>query len=59
MRQDPGSHKVDINERVTIVGGAGNCSWVTKLVGGEFTHVNGATPICGTLVPGQTVAPAS
>ncbi|WP_045880272.1 ABC transporter substrate-binding protein [Pseudofrankia sp. DC12] len=54
-----GSHKADINDRVNIVGGADNCIWVTKLEGNEFTLVKGATPICGALVPGKTVAAAS
>ncbi|MBL7488350.1 ABC transporter substrate-binding protein [Frankia sp. AgB1.9] len=54
-----GSHKADINDRVNIVGGADNCTWVTKLEGDKFTLVKGATPICGALVPGKTVAPAS
>ncbi|ADP81150.1 ABC transporter substrate-binding protein [Pseudofrankia inefficax] len=54
-----GSHTVDINDRVTIVGGADNCLWVTKLTGKTFTLVSGATPICGELVPGKSVAPAS
>ncbi|MBL7493126.1 ABC transporter substrate-binding protein [Frankia sp. AgB1.9] len=54
-----GSHTVDINDRVTIVGGADNCLWVTKLTGKTFTLVSGAAPICGELVPGKSVAPAS
>jgi ABC-type branched-subunit amino acid transport system substrate-binding protein len=54
-----GGHKVDINDRETIVGGADNCTWATKLEGNTFTLVKGATPICGKLVPGKTVSPAS
>jgi ABC-type branched-subunit amino acid transport system substrate-binding protein len=54
-----GGHKVDINDRVNIVGGADNCSWVTKLEGDKFTLVKGADPMCGTLVPGKSVASAS
>jgi hypothetical protein len=54
-----GSHKADINDRVNIVGGADNCTWVTKLEGDKFTLVKGATPICGALVPGKTVSAAS
>ncbi|MBL7550497.1 ABC transporter substrate-binding protein [Frankia sp. AgB1.9] len=54
-----GGHKVDINDRENIVGGANNCSWITKLEGSTFKLVPGATPMCGDLVPGKTVAAAS
>jgi hypothetical protein len=32
---------------------------VTKLQGSKFTLVDGATPICGKVLPGVTVAPSS
>ncbi|MBL7489492.1 ABC transporter substrate-binding protein [Frankia sp. AgB1.9] len=54
-----GSHKVDINDRVNVVSGPDNCSWMTKLVGDKFELVKGATPICGDVIPGKTVAAAS
>jgi branched-chain amino acid transport system substrate-binding protein len=54
-----GNHTVDINDRVNDVGGPGNCIYVVKLVGSAFQLVRGADPICGTVVPGRTVAPAS
>ena len=54
-----GSHRVDINDRVNVVGGADNCTWITKLDGNTFTLVKGADPICGTVVAGKTVAPAT
>ncbi len=54
-----GGHTVDINDRDNIVGGAGNCQWVTKLSGTTFTPVPGADPVCGTVIPGKTVSPSS
>ncbi|MDT3441513.1 ABC transporter substrate-binding protein [Pseudofrankia sp. BMG5.37] len=54
-----GGRKVDINDRENIVGGAGNCTWITKLEGDKFTLVKGADPICGDVIPGVTVAPQS
>ncbi|MBL7492589.1 ABC transporter substrate-binding protein [Frankia sp. AgB1.9] len=54
-----GGHKADINDRVNIVNGADNCWWLTKLEGDKFTLVPGGDPVCGKLVPGKTVAPAS
>ena len=52
-----GSHHIDINNRA--VSGMTNCVWITKLVGSAFQLVPGADPICGHLVPGVTVSPAS
>ncbi|MBL7486894.1 ABC transporter substrate-binding protein [Frankia sp. AgB1.9] len=54
-----GSHTVDINDRENVVNGPDNCMWVAKLSGTKFTLVPGAEPICGTVVPGRTVSPAS
>jgi len=39
--------------------GVDNCLWVTKLSGSKFELVPGADPICGSVIPGKTVAPAS
>jgi ABC-type branched-subunit amino acid transport system substrate-binding protein len=52
-----GTHHIDINNRT--VSGMTNCVWITKLVGNNFELVPGADPICGHLVPGETVSPAS
>jgi branched-chain amino acid transport system substrate-binding protein len=54
-----GDHTVDINDRENIVSGPDDCIWITKLEGKAFTLVSGADPVCGELVPGKTVAPAS
>jgi ABC-type branched-subunit amino acid transport system substrate-binding protein len=54
-----GGHKLDINDRENIVNGVDNCLWVTKLEGDKFVLVPGADPVCGALVPGKTVSPAS
>lgn len=52
-----GTHHIDINNRTTS--GMTNCVWVTELAGSTFHLVPGADPICGHLVPGETVSPAS
>ena len=52
-----GNHHIDINNRTTA--GMTNCIWIVKLVGSAFQLVPGADPICGHLVPGETVSPAS
>jgi ABC-type branched-subunit amino acid transport system substrate-binding protein len=52
-----GTHHLDINNRTSA--GQTNCVWVTKLVGNSFQLVPGADPICGHLIPGVTVSPAS
>jgi ABC-type branched-subunit amino acid transport system substrate-binding protein len=54
-----GGRTVDINDRTNIVAGADNCSWLTVLQGSTFKTVPGADPVCGTLVPGKTVSPAT
>jgi ABC-type branched-subunit amino acid transport system substrate-binding protein len=54
-----GTHKLDINDRENIVGGADNCTWATKLVGEKFQLVKGADPICGKVLEGVTVSPSS
>jgi ABC-type branched-subunit amino acid transport system substrate-binding protein len=54
-----GTHKLDINDRENIVGGADNCTWATKLVGENFQLVKGADPICGKVLEGVTVSPSS
>jgi ABC-type branched-subunit amino acid transport system substrate-binding protein len=54
-----GSHTVDINDRVNVIGGPDNCTYITKLVGSTFQLVKGADPICGTAIAGVTVQPAT
>jgi ABC-type branched-subunit amino acid transport system substrate-binding protein len=54
-----GGHKVDINDRVNVVAGADNCAWIMKLEGRTFTPVPKLSPVCGELIAGKTVAPAS
>jgi ABC-type branched-subunit amino acid transport system substrate-binding protein len=51
-----GTHTLDLNDRSNIVGGAGNCLWITKLEGDAFALVPGADPICGSVLPGVTVS---
>jgi branched-chain amino acid transport system substrate-binding protein len=54
-----GSHHLDINDRQNVTAGADNCLWITKFVGSSFHVVAGADPICGTVIPGETVSPTS
>jgi branched-chain amino acid transport system substrate-binding protein len=54
-----GSHTLDMAQRTGIVNGPDNCIYMTKASGGGFVVVSGADPICGTIIPGKTVAPAS
>jgi len=54
-----GTHSLDLGDRSGSAIGVDNCLWVTKLSGSSFQLVPGADPICGTIVPGKTVAPAS
>jgi hypothetical protein len=54
-----GDRHLDINDRQSIAGGVDNCIWVIKLGGSAFQLVSGGDPICGTVIPGVTVAPSS
>jgi ABC-type branched-subunit amino acid transport system substrate-binding protein len=54
-----GSHKLDLGNRANVGVGVDNCFWVTKLVGSTFQLVQGADPICGTIIPGKTVSGSS
>lgn len=49
-----GGRSIDINDRVNLAVTT-TCSWVTKLVGTDFQLVPGADPICGAVIPGETV----
>ncbi len=54
-----GTHSLDMSQRGGEVVGVDNCEWMTKLSGSTFQLVQGADPICGTIVPGKTVSPSS
>jgi branched-chain amino acid transport system substrate-binding protein len=49
-----GGRTLDINNR-TQVTGPGLCTWVAKLVGTTFQLVSGAEPLCGAVIPNETV----
>ncbi len=51
-----GGRTLDLNDRVNGVGGAGNCIWITRLEGNDFTLVPGADPVCGKELKGVTVS---
>ncbi|MBL7490702.1 ABC transporter substrate-binding protein [Frankia sp. AgB1.9] len=51
-----GDHRLDVNDREHAVNGVDNCTWIVKLNGKVFEPVKGASPICGTQVPGVTVS---
>ena len=51
-----GGRKIDINDRAANPGGVDNCAWITELKGDAFTLVKGASPICGTVIPGVKVS---
>jgi branched-chain amino acid transport system substrate-binding protein len=54
-----GTHRLDINDRATIINGPDNCIYFTKLVGSTFQVVSGADPLCGSTIPGVTVSASS
>lgn len=54
-----GTHSIDMSNRAGEAIGVDNCLWITKLSGSKFDLVPGADPICGSIIPGKTVAPAS
>jgi ABC-type branched-subunit amino acid transport system substrate-binding protein len=54
-----GNRSLNLGQRTNIAIGVDNCYWVTKLTGSTFHLVPGADPICGSIIPGKTVAPAS
>ena len=49
-------HTLDMAQRTGIVNGPGNCIYMTKAQSGGFVVVSGADPVCGTVIPGKTVA---
>jgi branched-chain amino acid transport system substrate-binding protein len=51
-----GSHKLDLSRNGTVVFGPDNCVYITQLVGSSFRLVDGADPICGSVIPGKTVS---
>jgi ABC-type branched-subunit amino acid transport system substrate-binding protein len=54
-----GSHSIDLSHPTAAAIGVDNCIWVTKLSGSTFQLVDGADPICGTIIPGKTISPNS
>jgi branched-chain amino acid transport system substrate-binding protein len=54
-----GSHGFNLAQRTGFVTGPSNCFFVTQYKSGKFLLVKGADPVCGTIIKGQTVAPAS
>jgi ABC-type branched-subunit amino acid transport system substrate-binding protein len=54
-----GGHTLDVNDRENIVGGADECGWLTQFKGDVFTLVSGGDPVCGSVIPGKTIAPSS
>lgn len=52
-----GSHTIGftMNQRGKSAG-ADNCFWLTRFSGTTFHLVDGADPICGTILPGKTVS---
>lgn len=53
-----GSHSINLSQRIGS-SGPDNCYWFAKYSGTTFQPVSGATPLCGTIVPGKTVSPSS
>lgn len=45
-----------MNQRGTIAN-VDNCVWFEHYVGARFVPVQGFDPICGSLIPGETVSP--
>jgi branched-chain amino acid transport system substrate-binding protein len=56
-----GSHTIGfaMDQRGVGSSGADNCEWWLRWSGSSFNLVNGAEPICGTVVPGKTVSASS
>jgi ABC-type branched-subunit amino acid transport system substrate-binding protein len=46
------SHTLDVGARTPVPSGVDNCLWFTKLSGANFQLVQGAEPVCGSLIPG-------
>jgi branched-chain amino acid transport system substrate-binding protein len=52
-----GGRTLNLTDRTGYPGGlSDNCTYITKLVGSTFMPVQGADPICGTVIPGKTVS---
>jgi branched-chain amino acid transport system substrate-binding protein len=53
-----GSHSVSfaMQDRGLGYAGADNCLWFTQFRGSTFHLVQGADPVCGTIIPGQKVS---
>lgn len=46
------NHTLNIGARTPVPSGVDNCLWFTKLSGKNFQLVQGADPVCGSLIPG-------
>jgi ABC-type branched-subunit amino acid transport system substrate-binding protein len=49
-----GGRTEDINDRTDVLATT-QCGWVTRLVGSNFQLVPGLDPLCGHIIPGDTV----
>jgi ABC-type branched-subunit amino acid transport system substrate-binding protein len=54
-----GTHTLDLAQRHGIVSGPGNCNYFVQYEGTVFKLVPGATPLCGTTIPGVKVSATS
>jgi ABC-type branched-subunit amino acid transport system substrate-binding protein len=46
------SHTLNVGARTPVPSGVDNCLWFTRLNGASFELVQGAEPVCGSLIPG-------
>lgn len=53
-----GSHPLNMDASKQNGAGTG-CYWITQWTGSKFDLVKGTDPICGTIIPGETVSPPS
>jgi branched-chain amino acid transport system substrate-binding protein len=51
-----GDHNLDLGARPNSESGVDHCEWYTKLEGTSYVLVPGAEPLCGTVLPGKTLA---
>ena len=47
---------LDLAQKQGIVSGPGNCNYFVQYEGTVFKLVPGATPLCGTTIPGVKVS---
>ena len=51
-----GSHGFDLDNRAGTAGGPDGCDWYVKLSGSNFVPVSGASPLCGSVIPGKSAS---